>query len=136
MLLNSIIYLQPNNERVFLNLCIFIQLVNKESTIRVKYMQFIVITTCTWHYVKHLCMCKYYFCMLFVSCVLYVIFTTNEIIKREAHGVRAHLSNLGPYRNIMCISFPFAPFDPRITYLCSMSESVHLKFSFFWLHSS
>jgi hypothetical protein len=31
---------------------------------------------------------------------------------QEAQGHIAHLSNLGPYRNIICISFPLAPFDP------------------------
>jgi hypothetical protein len=51
-------------------------------------------------------------------------------------GHITHLSNLGPYENMICISFPFAPFDPRgpmilSTCLCSMSESFHVKIQLF-----
>jgi hypothetical protein len=44
----------------------------------------------------------------FFSCAAIVI----KINKRPMDHI-AHLSNLGPYRSITCISFPFAPFDPR-----------------------
>jgi hypothetical protein len=36
-----------------------------------------------------------------------------DLKNKRPMGHIAHLSNLGPCRNIICISFPFAPFDPR-----------------------
>jgi hypothetical protein len=33
-------------------------------------------------------------------------------LNKRPMGHIAHLSNLGPYKNIICISFPFSPFDP------------------------
>jgi hypothetical protein len=35
------------------------------------------------------------------------------IENKRLMGHIAHLSNLGQYKNIISISFPFAPFDPR-----------------------
>jgi hypothetical protein len=31
---------------------------------------------------------------------------------KRSMGHIAHLCNIGPYKNIICISFPFAPFHP------------------------
>jgi hypothetical protein len=35
------------------------------------------------------------------------------ISNKRPMGHIAHLINLGPHRNMICISFPFAPFDAR-----------------------
>jgi hypothetical protein len=38
--------------------------------------------------------------------------TVCNMSNKRPMGHIAHLSNLGLYKNIICISFPFAPFDP------------------------
>jgi hypothetical protein len=38
---------------------------------------------------------------------------SNALNNKRPMGHIAHLSNFGPYRNTICISFPFATFDPR-----------------------
>jgi hypothetical protein len=61
------------------------------------------------------------------------------VFNKRPMGHIAHLSNLGPYRNIICISFPFAPFDPRgpiINLPLFYVRKLSCKIQLFWLQSS
>jgi hypothetical protein len=70
----------------------------------------------------------------------YKLANENKKYKRPM-GHIAHLSNLGPYRNIIYISFPFAPFDPQgpmilINLPLFYVRKLSCKIQLFWLHSS
>jgi hypothetical protein len=42
-----------------------------------------------------------------------ITITLGRKTNKRPMGHIAHLSNLGSCRNVICISFPFAPFDTR-----------------------
>jgi hypothetical protein len=64
----------------------------------------------------------------------------NKYNKRPMDHI-AHLSNLNLYRNIICISFPFAPFNLRVPMILInlplfYVRKLSCKIQPFWFHSS